>query len=335
MDALEQFLFPRKSCRLRQRYLRREAELKMGMLIDGQWDHSADKSMLSGTYRRETSALTTVIDADVLHALQHDLNRFVLIASASCPWSHGAVIALALSELSDYVPLQWAGGQRVEGYGLLPEGPITRLGKIQHAHQLYTLTDRTYTGRATVPMLWDSKYQLVLSNSSADIIWAFNQAGCGPELRPEHLANEIDKLTSKIFDGLSNAVYRAGKAERQDEYDEAVNTVFDTMDRLEDRLMDQHFLFGVNLTTADIRLFATLVRFDTVYATHFRCTRKRLVDYPALWRFTRRIYQMQGIKETIDFEEIRFGYYVSDGNHNPFGIIGQQPQINWDSRDGL
>lgn len=307
----------------------------MGMLIDGQWDPNADRTMQSGTYRREASALATVIDAGVVHALGHDPDRFVLIASASCPWSHGAVIALALSELSDYVPIQWAGGPRIEGYGLLPDGPITRSGEINHAHQLYSLTDRTYTGRATVPMLWDSKQQMVLSNSSADIILAFNQAGPGPELRPENLAKQIDALTHEIFDGLSNAVYRAGKAERQDEYDEAVNTVFDTMDRLEDRLIDQRFLFGGSLTTADIRLFATLVRFDTVYATHFRCTRKRLVDHPALWRFTRRIYQMPGISETIDFEEIRFGYYVNDGSHNPFGIIGQQPQIDWESREGL
>ncbi len=307
----------------------------MGMLIDGKWDQNADRSMLSGIYRREASALASVIDADVLHALQYDPDRFVLIASASCPWSHGSVIALVLSELSAHLPIQWAGGRRIQGYALLPDGPITRLGEIQHAHQLYSLTDSTYTGRATVPMLWDSKHQVVLSNSSADIIVALNQAGRGPDLRPESLENDIDTLTNEIFDSLSNAVYRAGKTERQDEYDEAVNTVFDTMDHLEDRLMDQHFLFGTNLTTADIRLFATLVRFDTVYATHFRCTRKRLVDYPALWRFTRRIYQMQGIKQTIDFEEIRFGYYVNDGSHNPFGIVGQQPQINWDSRDGL
>ncbi|WP_298937903.1 glutathione S-transferase C-terminal domain-containing protein [uncultured Ruegeria sp.] len=307
----------------------------MGMLIDGRWDQNADRSMLSGTYRREASVLATIIDADVLHALRHDPDRFVLIASASCPWSHATVIVRQLSELSDNVPIQWAGGRRIEGYGLLPEGPITRLGNIKHAHQLYSLTDPTYTGRATVPMLWDSKRQLVLSNSSADIILAFNQAGRGPELRPDNLASEIDKLTSQIFDGLSNAVYRAGKAERQGEYDDAVDTVFDTMDRLEDRLMDQRFLFGDDLTTADIRLFATLVRFDTVYATHFRCTRKRLVDYPALWRFTRRIYQGPGVKETVNFEEIRFGYYVNDGSHNPFGIIAQQPQINWDCRDGL
>ncbi|WP_162654083.1 glutathione S-transferase C-terminal domain-containing protein [Lentilitoribacter sp. Alg239-R112] len=307
----------------------------MGMLIDGKWDNEADRSMVSGTYRREESTLDTTIDEEILHALQHDVGRFILVVSASCPWSHGAVIALVLKELSENVPIQWAGGLRVEGYGLLPDGPITGSSNIQHAHQLYSVTDKNYTGRATVPMLWDSKRQSILSNSSADIILAFSHAGRGSELRPEMLVSEIDALTSDIFNGLSNAVYRAGKAEQQAEYDEAVDTVFATMDYLEDRLMDQHFLFGSNLTTADIRLFATLVRFDTVYVTHFRCIRKRLVDYPALWRFTRRIFQMPGIREIVNFEEIRFGYYVNDGSHNPFAIIGQQPLINWDNRDGL
>ena len=307
----------------------------MGMLIEGKWDGDADHSMIAGAFRRETSALPSLIDDNVLRALQLEPQRFVLIASASCPWSHGAVIALVLCNHSERLPVQWAGGARIEGYGLLPGGPITGLNDVQYAHQLYTITDPTYTGRTTVPMLWDTKAQKVLSNSSADIIALFDQAGTGPNLRPEGIASEIDALTNEIFDGLSNAVYRAGKAERQDEYDDAVDTVFATMDRLERRLIDQKFLFGAEMTTADIRLFASLARFDTVYATHFRCTRKRLVDYPALWRFTRQIYQMPNIKETIDFKEILFGYYVNDGSHNPFQIIGQQPIIDWESQDGL
>jgi len=307
----------------------------MGMLIDGKWDNEADQSMVAGAYRRETSALLSHLDDNVLSELQTDPQRFVLVASASCPWSHGAVIASVLCGHSDGLRVQWAGGPRVEGYGLLPGGPITDFSNLTFAHQLYSMTDPAYTGRATVPLLWDIKTQKVLSNSSADIIIAFDQAGTGHNLHPESLAGEIDALTQEIFDGLSNAVYRAGKAERQDEYDEAVDTVFATMDRFEHRLLDQRFLFGTDLTSADVRLFASLVRFDTVYATHFRCTRKRLTDYPALWRFTRRIYQMPGIKETVDFEEIRFGYYINDGSHNPFQIIGQQPAIDWESQDGL
>lgn len=307
----------------------------MGMLIDGKWDNDADRTMVGGAYRREESGLPTRLNDDTLRDIKVDPQRFVLIASASCPWSHGAVITLVLCGHSGGLPVQWAGGPRVQGYGLLPEGPITGASGIQYAHQLYAMTKADYTGRATVPILWDVTEQSVLSNSSEDIIAAFVQAGNSKLLKHANNAPEVAKLTQEVFDGLSNAVYRAGKAQEQGEYDEAVDTVFATMERLELRLSDQKFLFGPDMTTADVRLFASLVRFDTVYATHFRCTRKRLMDYPALLRFTRRIYQMPGIKETIDFDEIRFGYYVNDGSHNPFNIIGQQPFIDWESQDGL
>ena len=307
----------------------------MGMLIDGKWDDGADRSMVDGTYRREASALPTRLDDNALHDLRHAPDRFTLVASASCPWSHGVVVTSVLCGHSARMPVQWAGGPRIEGYGLLADGPITSSGTIRHAHQLYSMTDPAYTGRATVPILWDTATQTVISNSSADIIAALIRTGTGDHLQPGTMTADVDALTQEIFNGLSNAVYRAGKAERQSEYDGAVDTVFATMDRLEARLADRKFLFGTALTTADVRLFATLVRFDTVYATHFRCTRNRLVDYPALWRFTRQIYQMPGIKQTIDFDQIRFGYYVNDGSHNPFGIIGQQPIIDWEDRDGL
>lgn len=307
----------------------------MGMLVDGKWDDAADQSMVDGTYRREASPLQAHLDDDTLGALRSRSKRHVLVASASCPWSHGAVIASVLCGHSDDLPVQWAGGPRIQGYGLLPGGPITGASDIEYAHELYAMTDPGYTGRATVPMLWDAARMRVLSNSSADIIDALVATGNGRLVSREGMAGEVAALTAEIFDGLSNAVYRAGKAERQDEYDNAVDTVFATMDALEERLKTRTFLFGPELTTADVRLFASLVRFDTVYATHFRCTRKRLVDCPALWRFTRQIYQMPGIRQTVDFEAIRFGYYVNDGSHNPHGIIGQQPAIDWDSRVGL
>jgi glutathionyl-hydroquinone reductase len=227
-----------------------------------------------------------------------------------------------------------AGGPRIEGYALLPNGPLSG-NKPRHLHPFYTQSIPDFTGRVTVPVLWDIEQARIISNSSADIIAALNHGPVGPDLIPKPIETDINPLIHTIFDGLSNAVYRAGLAERQDEYDAAVDTVFATMDLLDARLSDQTFLFGSDLTVADIRLFASLVRFDTVYATHFRCTRKRLVDYPALWMFTRQIYQMPGIRETIDFDEIRFGYYVNDGSHNPFGIIGQQPEIDWLDTTGL
>jgi putative glutathione S-transferase len=308
---------------------------RMGMLIDGKWDDVADQSMVSGTYRREQSSLPTSIDTQFLKRIGEDQGRFFLIASASCPWSHGAVLALVLGRLKDTVNIQWAGGPRLEGYGLLPGGQLPNRSEFQHVHQFYTSTIPSYTGRSTVPILWDAKHRKVISNSSADIIAAFDAVSANMELFPSGIRREIDDLTQYIFDGLSNAVYRAGKSQRQDEYDEAVDTVFGTLDELEARLEGRSFLFGDTLNQADIRLFATLVRFDTVYATHFRCTRKRLVDYPRLWRFARRIFQMPGVRQTVDFDEIRYGYYINDGDHNPSGIIGQQPEIDWESQEGL
>lgn len=307
----------------------------MGMLVEGKWDKDADLSMISGAYHRERSALPTSIDADFFGRVSEEHNCFFLIASASCPWSHGAVIALVLAGLLDKVQIQWAGGPRRQGYGLLPGGPLPERAMFEHVHQFYTSTIPDYTGRSTVPLLWDSRQGRVLSNSSADIILAFDAASPAINLRPESLGEEIDALTQHIFDGLSNAVYRAGKSQKQSEYDEAVDLVFHTLDELEDRLESRPFLFGNDLTLADVRLFATLVRFDTVYATHFRCTRKRLVDFTHLWRFARQIFQMPGIRQTVDFEEIRFGYYVNDGDHNPHGIVAQQPEIDWNDRYGI
>lgn len=300
----------------------------MGMLINGVWDGSTDRFMQDGKFLREQSQMLTDITGDTLVRLCENPADFVLVASSSCPWSHGAVLAYVLKGWVGQMPLQLAGGPRIEGYALLPDGPLSG-GQVRHLHQFYTQSVADFTGRVTVPLLWDVSQSRIISNSSADIIAALNHGPIGPDLFPAAQETEIQTLIPTIFDGLSNAVYRAGLAEQQDEYDSAVDTVFATMDMLDARLSDRAFLFGDDMTVADIRLFATLVRFDTVYATHFRLTRKRLVDYPSLWRFTRRIFQMPGIRETVDFEEIRFGYYVNDGSHNPFGIIGQQPEIDW------
>lgn len=301
----------------------------MGMLIDGIWESDTDRFMQNGTFQREPSLLPDGLSDAVLARLQSNPEVFVLVASASCPWSHGAVLAAILKGFDGRLEMQWAGGERLEGYGLLPTGPLAREG-IRHIHTLYTATDPTYTGRATVPILWDREGARIVSNSSANLMDAFDRAGSGPQLCPDGQRHEIEVLIQRIFDGLANAVYRAGLAERQEAYDEAVNSVFDTLDWLEDRLSDSPFLFGDTISTADLRLFATLVRFDTVYATHFRCTRKRITDYPALWRFTRALFQRPGIRNSVDFDEIRFGYYVNDGSHNPHGLIGQQPDIDWD-----
>lgn len=303
------------------------------MLIDGRWQEDADRTMQNGAYRREASALPSRLGQEVLAALAQTPERFVLVASSSCPWSHGAMLAWQLKGFADRMPLQMAGGPRVEGYAILPRGPLSV--DFRHIHQLYAATDKVYTGRATVPVLWDAHERIVLSNSSDDIMQAFDAAGTEPRLFPTELAEEMAAFLPRLFNGLSNAVYRAGKAQRQDEYEHATASVYATLHALEERLSNQTYLFGEAITAADLRLFATLVRYDTVYATHFRCTRYRLTDFPALWRFTRRIFQIPGIAQTVDFDEIRRGYYLNDGSHNPFGLVADQPEIDWLDRSGL
>jgi putative glutathione S-transferase len=198
-----------------------------------------------------------------------------------------------------------------------------------HVHQLYTTMQPQYTGRVTVPVLWDIPNGRIISNESTHIIKALDKFQEGPSLYPDGAEADINDCLSMMYDGLSNAVYRAGLAQRQDVYDAAVDQVFQTMGDLETRLSGRQFLVGDALSVVDLRLFATLVRFDTVYVTHFRCTRHRLTDFKNLWTHTRMIYNMPGVAETVDFDEIMRGYFLNDGDHNPHGIISQRPHIDW------
>lgn len=204
-----------------------------------------------------------------------------------------------------------------------------RVEPLRHMHQLYTLTDPTYTGRVTVPVPWDAAYQRIVSNDSATITRSLGSIASedGLVLVPADREAEIDALNDQIHHGLANAVYEAGKA--QDVYDEAVGRVFSTLSMLDQRLTDRRYLFGEALTETDLRLFATLVRFDAVYATHFHCTRHRLTDYPNLWPYARTIYNWPGVAETVDFDAILYGYYANDGVRNPFGIIAERPMVDW------
>jgi putative glutathione S-transferase len=296
----------------------------MGMLVDGVWTDDADQTMQEGRYRRQGSALSQLLNSD---AGTSDRDDLVFVASQSCPWSHAATIVHALNDLSDQITMQIACGPRTQGYRLAAGGPISGVG--EHIHQLYSATDPDYTGRATVPVLWDRRAGEIISNQSTDILRYFDSIGTETNLRPAEHVEEIDTLLDQIHDGLANAVYRAGKAQRQDEYDDAAEVVYATLHDMEDRLRFNQFLIGSHLTEPDIRLFATLVRYDAVYATHFRCTRYRLTDFPNLWNFTRDLYRMPQIRKTVDFDEIRAGYYLNDGDHNPHDIIADQPQLDW------
>lgn len=306
----------------------------MGMIINGQWCEDDEGEMRDGAYVRARSALRRQITRANIAELSSGKRTPILVASASCPWSHAVVLLRAIKQLETILPLQMAVGPRVEGYALQRKGPLTTIGgqELAHVHQLYTYGEAAFTVKSTVPLLWDTRHDQVISNDSSKILRALDQIDTpdGSTLIPAHLRAPIDLLNNKIREGLDNAVYRAGLAQVQHAYDDAVTQVFATLDGLDDRLKDQRLLFGTLLMEADIRLFATLVRFDTVYATHFRCTRSRLTDYRNIWAYTRDLYQLKPFSNTVDFDAILAGYYLNDGDHNPFDIIAEHPLNDWD-----
>ncbi len=308
----------------------------MGMLIDGQWVQE-DRIYQDGDFKRQASVFDHPLDAELAASIRTEPGRYHLIASQSCPWSQRTLLVRALKRLEEVLPLQIAHGPRLEGYavngGAAWEVPGSGQG-IVNMHELYSLADPRYTGRVTVPVLWDSASQRILSNESARIIRLLDLVPAlegAPDftLLPRKLAQEIDDFSQRIHSELCNAVYRAGLARRQDVYEVAVEEVFSMLEELELRLSRQRYLFGALLTEADLRLLPSLLRFDSVYHGYFRCSRKRLTDYPNLWAYTRDLYSWRGVEETTDFQAIRSGYFLNDGDGNPYGIIPVAPEIDW------
>ena len=206
-------------------------------------------------------------------------------------------------------------------------------------YEIYTLAQSDYSGRVTVPVLWDKKQGTIVNNESSDIIRMFNSAFAAlvpdmPDYYPASLRTEIDALNDLIYHGLNNGVYRAGFATTQEAYEEAVSAVFATLDRLEARLATQRYLIGNQLTETDWRLFPTLVRFDCAYYGAFKCNVKRIVDYPNLWAYTRELYQQPGIAETVDIEIFKRGYYSPSPQRNPLGIVPKGPIIDFSAPHG-
>lgn len=308
----------------------------MGMLIEGRWVDE-DRIIENGGFRRQASVFSAPANAKLATAIRAEPGRYHLIASQSCPWSQRTVILRSLKTLEALLPLQIAHGARLEGYAVNGGTPWLVPGSgqsILHLHELYSLSEPRYTGRATVPVLWDSAAQRILSNESANILRLLDLLPAYEDRRdftllPPGLVPEIDRLNRHLQDGFCNAVYRAGLARRQDLYETAVEDVFSVMTELEGRLMTRRYLFGALLTEADLRLLPSLLRFDQVYHGYFRCSRRRLTDFHHLWAYTRDLYSWRGVAETTDFTAVRAGYFLNDGDGNPFGIIPVAPEIDW------
>ncbi len=312
----------------------------MGMLVDGKW-HDAwyDTAATGGRFVRSDSQFRSWITADGSAGptgeggFKAEPGRYHLYVSLACPWAHRVLIMRALKGLEEMIPVSVVHWLMAEDGWTFADGPGVVADPVNNARFLrdvYTAAQPRYSGRVTVPVIWDKQRGTIVNNESSEIIRmltrAFDDVGAKPgDYYPEALRAEIDAVNDRVYGGLNNGVYKAGFATSQSAYEEAVQGVFETLDWLEELLSSQPYLAGNQLTEADIRLFTTLVRFDEVYHGHFKCNHRRIVDYPSLWAFTRELFQLPGVAETVNFEHIKGHYYQSHRTINPTGIVPVGP----------
>ena len=316
----------------------------MGLLVDGQWqDKWYDTEASGGRFVREDAGFRNWVTADGsagpsgVGGFKAEANRYHLYVSLACPWAHRTTIYRKLKGLEDMISLSVVhpfmgdkGWTFAEGAGVIAD-PIVNAS---YLYEVYVAAKPDYTGRVTVPILWDKKTNTIVSNESSEIIRmlnsAFDEAGATDvNFLPKALLAEIDTINEFVYSAVNNGVYKAGFATTEAAYKEAVVTLFDALDTLEARLADQRYLLGDTITEADWRLFTTLVRFDAVYVGHFKCNIRRIVDYPNLWGYLRDLYQVPGIAETVSIEHIKAHYYTSHANINPTRIIPVGPLLDF------
>ncbi len=307
----------------------------MGVMIKGTYhiedprpDSSLDGS-LGGEFHRAASAIRHWITLD--GDFTPEPERYHLYAAWNCPWAHRALLARSVMGLKDVISVAYARPRRSDqGWIFDGEGPYSDecLG-VKSLHEVYAYQQPGFTGRVTVPVLWDRKTSQIVSNESADILRMFGSFGRGPDLWPAGNTPLIEEWNKIIYQALNNGVYRAGFATTQEAYDLAVTDVFAALDRIEVQLGETEYLTGGVLTEADLRLFPTLARFDVAYHYAFKCNIRRLIDYPNLWAYARRIYALPGIAETVDFAIYKQGYFSPSELRNPLGIIPAGPLIDW------
>ena len=316
----------------------------MGLLVDGKWqDVWYDTKSTKGRFERSKSQFRNWVTADGSAGptgeggFKAEPGRYHLYVSYACPWAHRTLIFRALKKLEDVISVSVVDFLMVEEgwtfYGTTGSTGDDLYGS-KRLYEIYTRADPNYSGRVTVPVLWDKQRQTIVSNESSEIIrmlnTAFNEFGdASLDFYPEALAAEIDALNDFIYPNINNGVYRAGFATEQDAYEEAFKQLFAALDTLEERLSRQRYLTGSSLTEADWRLFTTLLRFDPVYVGHFKCNLRRIADYTNLWNYTRELYQVPGVAPTVNMEHIKGHYYRSHKTINPTGVVPMGPEIDF------
>ncbi len=319
----------------------------MGRLVNGEWTHEwYDTEKSGGRFVRKESAFRDWVRSDGSTRYAPEPDRYHLYVSYACPWAHRALIFRNLKGLEGVISVSVVdpfmgedGWWFSEGPGCIPD----TVNGAAYLHELYTRADPSYSGRVTVPVLWDKRHGTIVNNESSEIIRMFNAefdafAKPGIDFYPAELRDEIDALNALIYPSINNGVYRCGFATTQEAYEEAFGELFGALDQLEERLAKQRYLSGARVTEADWRLFTTLVRFDPVYVGHFKCNLRRIADYPNLSGYTRELYQVPGVAETCDLVHIKRHYYESHETINPTRIVPVGPELDLDAphgRDGL
>jgi len=315
----------------------------MGLLVDGKWqDQWYATKESKGQFVRSAAQFRNWVTVDGSAGpggragFKAETDRYHLYVSYACPWANRTLIFRKLKGLEKIISLSvvhWHmaedGWSFEEGEGVIADPIIDA----KYLRDVYLKANNIYSGRVTVPVLWDKKTNTIVSNESSEIIRMFNSAfdevgATEGDYYPESLREEIDALNQRIYDTINNGVYKAGFATTQQAYEDAVVPLFNTLDWLDDRLNSQRYLTGNQITEADWRLFTTLIRFDVVYVGHFKCNLKCLVDYPNLWGYTRDLYQQSGVAETINMHHIKQHYYGSHTTVNPIGIVPLGPNID-------
>ena len=304
----------------------------MGLLIEGVWsDVWYNTKDNGGKFVRPDSQFRNSVSDETGHPYPVEANRYHLYISHACPWAHRTMIVRELTGLKDAISVSCVEPVMLKNGWTFSDALPDHVAGHTYLHQVYTAANPKYTGRVTVPILWDLKAQTIVNNESSEIIRLMNgplaQLGHNDvELYPEAHRDEIDSLNALIYPNINNGVYRSGFATSQEAYEEAVRALFDTLDLLETRLCQRKYLVGETLTEADVRLFTTLIRFDVVYHTHFKCNLKHLLDYPNLSRYVKRIYDIPGVSSTCHIDHVKTHYFASHPTINPSGIIPVGPQ---------
>lgn len=305
----------------------------MGLLVDGQWhDQWYDTKSSDGRFIRQEAQFRHNIGSDDFPA---ESGRYHLFVSLACPWAHRTLIFRALKDLEEHISVTVVDPLMLEnGWEFSSVSEHNPIEGVDFMHQIYTLADPNYSGRVTVPVLWDKQQQRIVNNESAEIIRILNTAfndltGNQQDYYPNASRADIDAINEQVYDTINNGVYRCGFATSQGAYQEAFTELFDNLDHIEQRLSQQRYLVGNNITEADWRLFTTLVRFDAVYYGHFKTNLRRIEDYPNISEYLRELYQIPGVANTVNMAHIKQHYYMSHTMINPTQVVPAGPAVDY------